>query len=83
MAFTNAASNGKQGNGHWESGYVETVQVVNASHGYGPGRLEIREYGGQGFAARYRVCSSAGVILPEATTIGHLGSVMCQVFAVS
>jgi hypothetical protein len=83
MAFTNAASNGKQGNGHWESGYVETVQVVNASHGYGPGRLEIRGYGGQGFAARYRVCSSAGVVLPEAATIGHLGSVMCQVFAVS
>ena len=81
MAFTNAASNGKQGNGQWESGYVETVQVVNASIGYGPGRLEIRGYGGQGFAARYRVCSSAGAILPQGATIGHLGNVMCQVFA--
>jgi hypothetical protein len=60
---------------------VETVQVVNASSGYGPGRLEIRGYGGQGFAARYRVCSSAGAILPQGATIGHLGNVMCQVFA--
>jgi len=78
MAFQNASSNGTQGSGHWLSGYVEAVQVLNHSSGYGEGRLEIQGYGGQGFAARYCVCSANGVKLNSGATIGA-GNIMCKI----
>jgi hypothetical protein len=78
MAFQNASSNGTQGSGHWLSGYVEAVQVLNHSSGYGEGRLEIQGYGGQGFAARYSVCSANGVKLNSGATIGA-GNIMCKI----